>query len=248
MANPNIWAPGTSISANSSISTQRFIATEGQTLFNITDFTYALGTNSLYVFVNGGFQVASVDFTEIDSASFELNEGVSAGTIVVAVGFLEVAGGSSVVDAAVAAAEAAQAAAEAALASLGTAVSDAQGFANDAETAALAAANKVDKTSNTGSAILPTGTTAERDLVPQAGWTRFNSTLGKTETYDGTRWITGGGATGGGVDDVFYENSQVVTEDYTITSGKNAMSAGPITIADGVTVTIPEGSVWSIVQ
>jgi hypothetical protein len=114
MANPNIWAPGTSISANSSISTQRFIATEGQTLFNITDFTYALGTNSLYVFVNGGFQVASVDFTEVDSASFELDSGVSAGTVVVAVGFLEIAGGSSVVDAAVAAAEAAQAASEAA--------------------------------------------------------------------------------------------------------------------------------------
>lgn len=257
MANPNIWAPGTSISANSSIATQRFIATEGQTLFNITDFTYALGTNSLYVFVNGGFQVASVDFTEVDSASFELDSGVSAGTVVVAVGFLEIAGGSSVVDAAVAAAEAAQAAAEAALASIGTAVSDAQGFASDAETAALAAeaaeaniataiANKVDKTSDIGSAILPTGTTAERDLTPQAGWTRFNSTLGKTETYDGTRWITGGGATGGGVDDVFYENSQIVTADYTITSGKNAMSAGPITIADGVTVTIPDGSTWSI--
>lgn len=106
---------------------------------------------------------------------------------------------------------------------------------------------KVDKTSDIGSAILPAGTTAERDGSPQAGWTRFNSSLGKTETYDGTRWITGGGATGGGVDDVFYENAITVTTDYTITTGKNAMSAGPIEIADGITVTIPDGSTWSIV-
>lgn len=106
---------------------------------------------------------------------------------------------------------------------------------------------KVEKTSGTGSAQLPSGTTAQRDGTPQAGWTRFNSSLGKTETYDGTRWITGGGATGGGVDDVFYENATTVTTNYTITTGKNAMSAGPITISDGVTVTIPDGSTWSIV-
>ena len=51
---------------------------------------------------------------------------------------------------------------------------------------------KVEQTSGTGSAKLPSGTTAERDATPQAGWTRFNTTLGKTETYTGTRWITGG--------------------------------------------------------
>lgn len=106
---------------------------------------------------------------------------------------------------------------------------------------------KVEKTSGTGSAQLPSGTTAQRDGTPQAGWTRFNSSLRKTETYDGTSWITGGGATGGGEDDVFYENATTVTTNYTITTGKNAMSAGPIKIADGITVTIPDGSTWSIV-
>ena len=38
------------------------------------------------------------------------------------------------------------------------------------------------------------------------------------------------GATGGGSDEIFYENGQNVTTNYTITNGKNAMSAGPITI------------------
>lgn len=47
--------------------------------------------------------------------------------------------------------------------------------------------------------------------------------------------------------DVFYENSQTVTTNYTITSGKNAMSAGDISIASGVTVTVPSGSKWTVV-
>ena len=55
------------------------------------------------------------------------------------------------------------------------------------------------------------------------------------------------GAQGGGTDKIFYENDQTVTANYTITSGKNAMTAGPIAIADGVTVTIPSGSTWTIV-
>ena len=57
----------------------------------------------------------------------------------------------------------------------------------------------------------------------------------------------GGGATGGGTDDVFYENSQTVTTDYTISTNKNAMTAGPITIDSGITVTVPSGSSWVIV-
>lgn len=56
------------------------------------------------------------------------------------------------------------------------------------------------------------------------------------------------GAMGGGsTNAVFFENDQTVTDDYTITAGKNAGSFGPITIDDGVTVTIPDDSVWTIV-
>lgn len=55
------------------------------------------------------------------------------------------------------------------------------------------------------------------------------------------------GAVGGGTDNVFYENGQTVNYSYTITPGKNAISAGPITIGVGATVTIPNGSVWTIV-
>ena len=57
----------------------------------------------------------------------------------------------------------------------------------------------------------------------------------------------GGGAVGTGTDKVFYENDISVAQNYTISSGKNAMSAGPITLASNVTVTIPSGSVWTVV-
>jgi len=56
-----------------------------------------------------------------------------------------------------------------------------------------------------------------------------------------------GGATGGGSDKIFYVNDQTVNTSYTISTGKNAMTAGPITVSNGVTVTVPNGSTWSIV-
>lgn len=58
---------------------------------------------------------------------------------------------------------------------------------------------------------------------------------------------SGGGATGGRGNPIFYENDQTVTADYTIPSTKNAMSAGPITIDTGITVTISTGANWVIV-
>ena len=54
-------------------------------------------------------------------------------------------------------------------------------------------------------------------------------------------------ASGAGGDAIFYENGQTVTTNYTITTNANAMTAGPITINAGVTVTVPTGSTWTIV-
>jgi len=56
-----------------------------------------------------------------------------------------------------------------------------------------------------------------------------------------------GGATGGGADQIFYENGQIVNTNYTITTNNNAGTFGPITIASGITVTVPTGSTWSVV-
>lgn len=56
-----------------------------------------------------------------------------------------------------------------------------------------------------------------------------------------------GGATGAGTDEVFWENGTTVNTSYTITTNKNAMSAGPITVNPGVVVTVPSGSAWTVV-
>ena len=58
---------------------------------------------------------------------------------------------------------------------------------------------------------------------------------------------SGAGATGGGTDNIFWENDQTVTQDYTITNGQNAGSFGPITIQSGVTVTVGTGETWTVV-
>jgi len=57
----------------------------------------------------------------------------------------------------------------------------------------------------------------------------------------------GGGAAGGGSDQIFFENDQTVTASYSIPTGKNAGTFGPISINGGVTVTVPTGSIWTVI-
>ena len=100
--------------------------------------------------------------------------------------------------------------------------------------------------SNTASIRLPNGTTGQRPGSPQTGMIRYNSDTDSFEGYTTTWGSIGGGATGGGGDQVFQENELTVTTSYTLSTGKNAMSVGPITIDSGVTVTIPSGQRWVI--
>jgi len=67
--------------------------------------------------------------------------------------------------------------------------------------------------------------------------------------YNGTNWILAGGGAGSGASagGAVYENTQTITQNYAMTTGKNGMSAGNVTVASGITVTIPSGSRWVIV-
>jgi hypothetical protein len=99
---------------------------------------------------------------------------------------------------------------------------------------------------NTGAAKLSVGTTAQRPTAT-SGMVRYNSTTGKFEGYGSTAWgALGGGATGGGADQVFVENGRTVTTSYTLSTGFNAMSVGPITVNSGITVTVPSGARWVV--
>ena len=93
---------------------------------------------------------------------------------------------------------------------------------------------------------IPSGTSEERPETPTAGMIRYNSENQQFEGY-AAAWGGFGGAAGASGNAVFYENDTNVTASYSITSGKNAMSAGPITLNAGVVVTIPAGSVWTVV-
>jgi hypothetical protein len=100
---------------------------------------------------------------------------------------------------------------------------------------------------STNSVQLPVGTTLQRDATPVTGMVRYNSTEGTFEGYSNGAWgAIGGGATGGGGDQVFYENELTVTANYTLTTARNAMSTGPITIDSGITVTVPTDQRWVI--
>ena len=100
--------------------------------------------------------------------------------------------------------------------------------------------------SSTGAIKIPASTTVNRPS-PVTGMIRFNTNFTQFEGYNGSTWTgIGGGATGGGGDEVFIENGVTVTSNYTLTTYKNAMSVGPISVASGVSVTVPSGQRWVI--
>ena len=168
-------------------------------------------------------------------------------------------------------------------------------IANGGTNAVTAAAAKVSLeviTAATGSEILPTGTTGQRDASPSAGYLRFNTTSTEFEGYNGTAWSSVGGsaitndtttatnlypaflgATTGTATAIYtgnanylYKpstgelsvrapiasnglvlNSSTVSSSYTIATGFNATSCGPITVSGGVVVTISAGQRWAVI-
>ena len=103
--------------------------------------------------------------------------------------------------------------------------------------------------SSTGFLKIPVGTDAQQpgqSSQPAAaiGQFRYNSDQNRFEGYKNTGWgeLGGGaGATGGGTDQVFLETGQTITENYTLTSGKNAITVSP-TINTGKEIVVPDGA------
>ena len=103
---------------------------------------------------------------------------------------------------------------------------------------------------STGQIELPVGATADRGSS-NVGSIRYNSEVGSFEGYGAAGWgaIGGGGAAavGGGDDEIFFESEQTANTTYTITPNKNALTTGPLTIANNVTVTVPSGTRFVII-
>ena len=95
-----------------------------------------------------------------------------------------------------------------------------------------------------GDVLFYGGTDYERLAAGTSGY--FLKTLGSGAD---PAWaeVPAGAPTGGGTEKVFYENENSVDTNYTISTNYNAVSAGPVTVASGVTVTVPSGSTWVVV-
>jgi hypothetical protein len=113
---------------------------------------------------------------------------------------------------------------------------------------------------STGSIVVVSGATPSAYngtfTVTVTGATTFTYVMGSNPvanasvvgSYTYGAWTSiGGGATGGGTDNIFNLNGQVITTSYTIPSGYNANTTGTVTINSGVVVTVSTGSRWVIV-
>jgi hypothetical protein len=72
-------------------------------------------------------------------------------------------------------------------------------------------------------------------------------TTGQVLTVSGGKPAWGAAASSNITANGLWENSATISANYTIGSGNNAVSAGPITVSTGITVTVPTGSTWTVV-
>jgi hypothetical protein len=103
----------------------------------------------------------------------------------------------------------------------------------------VGSASAVTITAGTGISVSNGNGVSGNPTITNSGVTSINGLTGAV-SYSA-------GAKGAGSDLIFWENDIQVTGDYTITLNKNAMTAGPVTINTGVTVTVQSGSTWTIV-
>ena len=85
-------------------------------------------------------------------------------------------------------------------------------------------------------------TSTTRPASPYEGQAVFETDTNHVNIWSGTEWVRTG-ATGTPIQ----LNGQTISQDYTFPSGYNGLTAGPVTVASGVTVTVTSGCEWSVV-
>ena len=88
------------------------------------------------------------------------------------------------------------------------------------------------------------GAVTAAKLAPGAAVPDQTGHAGQFLTTDGT---TADWANTGAINDVFWENAQTLATSYSIPNGNSAVTAGPVTLSSGVTVTLGATSRWVVV-
>jgi hypothetical protein len=110
--------------------------------------------------------------------------------------------------------------------------------------------NQTINSSNSGGTV--TAVTASAPITSSGGTTPnltflAPGTAGNVLTSTGSAWASsapsGGAVAGGGI----YVNNDVISVNYTIASGQNGFSVGPMTISDGYAITVSSGQSWVII-
>lgn len=107
----------------------------------------------------------------------------------------------------------------------------------------------ITKDSVTGVAFMPSGTTAQRPtLLSTDKAIRFNTDLQSWESWNGNIWgsLGGGQMLGSAANKAISYNAQSIAENITIPANTNAYSVGDVTLENGYTITISNGSVYKI--
>lgn len=164
-----LWAPVTAYAKNNYVTVSGFVYIAQEAHTSSTDFLTDLGEGKWTVFSAGGGDLLSTnnlsDLTSPSNARTNLNVPSRTG---------ENASGNWNINAATAT-----------LAALAT---NATLAANSTLVGGVAEPQLVKQTTSTGSAVLPVGTTAQRDLVPATGYFRYNTTIPQLEFYTGSAW------------------------------------------------------------
>jgi hypothetical protein len=95
----------------------------------------------------------------------------------------------------------------------------------------------------TGQVKLPAGTTAQRSGSPADGMIRYNTDQDQIEGYVNGIW---GGISGAQAGGAILTNKDIASVNYTISTGENGLSVGPIVVNSGITITVTSGQRWVI--
>jgi len=195
-----------------------FTATASQTVFTVS---YVVGQVEVY---RNGVRLAKADFTATNGTSITLTNAANAGDIIEVVAF-----NTTNTSATIAYDDFSGTGSQ-------TVFTMTQTPANSASVI-IAISGVVQDPSN----YTVSGTTLTFSTAPPSGTNNISCRyLGLPTTTQGTASVLN--ATNG-----IIVNNKTITASYTIPSGSNALSTGPVQVSSGVVVTVPSGSRWAVI-